>query len=81
MRRTLGYLQLRLLDLSRGGGHLVLQEGQLCVGGAAADTASALLQVSQGAFQPIHGPRGQVHLYKQGRVSRQDLGNMERRQV
>lgn len=63
-RRTVCYLQLGLLDLSSGSGHLVLQEGQLSVCGAAADTASTLLQVSQGPFQPIHGPRSQVHLHK-----------------
>lgn len=61
---TVWYLQLRLLDLSSGSGHLVFQEGQFCVCGAAADAASTLLQVSQGTFQPIHGTRSQVHLYK-----------------
>ena len=56
------YLQLRVLHLSSGRGHLVLQEGQLRVRGAAADAAGALLQVPQRPLQAVHRAGSQVHL-------------------
>jgi len=59
---VLQYLEFRVLNLSSCGGHLVLQEGQLCVCGAAPNTAGTLLQVPQLPLKPVHGTSSQVHL-------------------
>lgn len=61
-RKDLMYLQLRLLNLGGCSGHLVLQEGQLCICGVTVDTAGTLLQVPQRPLKPIHSTSSQVHL-------------------
>lgn len=58
------HLELSMVDLGCSRGHLVLQICQFGLICATVDAAGSILQLSQLAFEPIHGARRQVHLQR-----------------